>query len=221
MSALTSFKPSQPETLNVSLAEVEYLDQVHCAPAAYYQNLPPDHVRAWCSYRGFYGVPTLELILWLNPQLQGKRAIEVGSGGIGLGRFLGVTMTDSYQQVRNPETILYMLEHGQRPTCPADDVIEEDAETAVRKRKPDVVVASWLTQKWLPGDAEGNMHGPREEYILERCSTYIHIGNENIHGKKRLLKFPHETDYFPWLVSRAKDQSKNVIYVWHNPKPFR
>ncbi len=59
------------------------------------------------------------------------------------------------------------------------------------------------------------MHGPREEEIINACEMYIVIGNENTHGDKRILALPHETFKFPWLVSRAKDQTKNVIYVWN------
>jgi hypothetical protein len=58
------------------------------------------------------------------------------------------------------------------------------------------------------------MYGVEESVLLENCETYIHIGNEASHTDKRILKLPHETHRFPWLISRASDPSKNVIYVW-------
>lgn len=208
------------ELLNVGPREVEYLDEqvsvyVKLRPAAFWQALPPDHLRAWAGLNARYCIPTVELIDWLRERIGGRKALEIGAGQGDLGHHLGIPMTDSYVQSLNPSVLTYYLMAGQQPTVPPGDVIREDAETAVRTRKPKVVIGAWITEKFKGDhDVGGNMYGPREEYIIERCQTYISIGNENVHGKKRIMNVPHETHYFPWLVSRAKDPSKNVIYVW-------
>lgn len=51
---------------------------------------------------------------------------------------------------------------------------------------------------------------------LTMVREYIHVGNENVHGDKRILSLPHKTFRFPWIVTRAKDPSKNVIQVWRD-----
>lgn len=186
--------------------------------AFYHDYVQPDLLRVWCNKNARYGVVTRELLDWLLEQINHRTALEIGAGMGDLGSHLGIPMTDSYQQVDNPETKITMQACLQTPTRPPSNVLKANAQNAVLQFKPAVVIGSWITQHWLPGDEEGNMHGPREEQILKNCETYIHIGNENVHGNKRILKLPHETYKFPWLISRAKDPTKNVIWVWHNQK---
>lgn len=217
------------EIIDVTPWEVAYLDKLLLGedgrmlvkPHAFYQQQNPVHLRVWLNLHARYNVPTVELVDWLSEQIKGKTALEVGAGCGDLGYRLGITMTDSQQQVNEPATVDYIRLLGMKPTQPPPDVLAEDAENAVRKRKPDVVIAAWVTQRWKPGDEHGNMFGPREDYLLARCGKYILIGNENVHGQKRLLQVPHETHRFPWLVSRAQDQSKNLVYVWTNPSRWR
>lgn len=187
-------------------------------PAAVLRTLPPDLLRVWCVLRARYGLPTLELMLWLQTRINGRSALEIGAGMGDLGRLLCIRMTDSHQQVTDPDTIAYCQLTKQPPTRPPADVEKIDAQTAVLKYRPAVVLGSWITQRWLPGNKEGNQHGPREEHIIANSSEYIMIGNEHIHGRKRIMCLPHETFKFDWLVSRAKDQSANVIYCWRNIK---
>ena len=86
----------------------------------------------------------------------------------------------------------------------------------MKKYNPDVVFGSFVTQRWRnENDKDGNMWGPLEEEWVESGTMYIHIGNEVTHKNKRILNLPHETFHFPWLRSRAIDQSKNVIWVWN------
>lgn len=190
-------------------------DRLRCMPAAVLQTIPTDHLRAWAARCAIYNFPTWELVEWLKEKIAGRTALEIGAGNASLGFYLKIPMTDSYQQIDNPMVRLYFLSLGQKPTTPPPNVIKEDAETAVRTRKPQVVIGSWITQKWKTGDANGNEFGPREEYILERCQTYIHIGNEGVHNDKRIMAQPHETFSFPWLVSRSKKPELNRIWVWN------
>jgi len=129
---------------------------------------------------------------------------------------LGIPMTDSYQQVDDPATVAMMALWKQPATRPPREVLKMDATEAVTSIMPDVTIASWLTQRHLPGEDSGNHKGPLEEIIVGNTGVYIHIGNEDVHGNKRILAMKHETYRFDWLVSRARDQSKNVIYVWRN-----
>lgn len=221
--------PKEASVIHVKPSEVTYLDaqllqgdRLRLLPAAVYRQIPHAHLRLWASLHGRYGLPTQELIDWLKAQIGNRRALEIGAGCGDLGYHLGITMTDSYQQVDDPATAAHYAALRQVPTTPPPDVIKEDAENAVRKRKPQVVIGSWITEKWLPANVPwentGNYKGPREEYILDRCATYILVGNQNIHGKKRILKLPHAEFSFPWLVSRAADQTANRIYVWCRPR---
>ena len=185
-----------------------------------YRSLLSDEIRVWANLRGRYCLPTLELVNWLKEQIGGRTALEIGAGNGDLGYHLGIPMTDSYQQVKDPETVkdFALLDlAGVAPTRPPKDVIEEDGENAVRRRKPQVVVAAWVTQKYDPRSASphpGNYLGVRHEYVIERCQTFILIGNERVHGQSRALRLPHEKFAFPWLVSRAQMPELNRIWVW-------
>lgn len=171
--------------------------------------------RAWAARKARYGFPTRELLDWLLSRMNGRTAIEIGAGMGDLGYHLGITMTDSYQQQDNTLLGMAYSTLGQTPTTPPKDVIKLDAVEAVRSMKPQVVIGSWITQRWQEGDKEGNVFGVMEEQIIANCETYIVIGNETVHSRKRIMTSPHQVFKFPWLISRAKDQSLNVIYVWN------
>ena len=82
--------------------------------------------------------------------------------------------------------------------------------------KPKVVLGCWVTQKYRASDGPGtgSMFGTNEERIIERVDEYIHVGNKDIHAKKRICAKPHEAFQFPWLVSRSIVPEQDVIYVW-------
>jgi hypothetical protein len=172
-----------------------------------------DALLAWAVHRARYQLVTTELIDWLRERIAGRRAIEVGAGHGDLGYHLGIPMTDSYAQCA-PEVALQILTMGQQPTRPPPSVEELDAVVAVMKYEPQVVVASWLTQRWHHGEREGFVLGPEEDRIVKNVESYIHVGNVDVHGSKRILARPHESIHAPWLVSRGIDPAMNVIYVW-------
>lgn len=218
------------ELIDTTGIDLEHLDslwtvggRLRLLSAQEFRVVPHDQLRVWCGKRGRYGIPTIELIQWLKDRIGERMAIEVGAGNGDLGYHLGIPASDSYVQQHNPSvTSLYTLS-GQAPTNPNPlDVVKVDAERAVQIFKPDVVVASWLTRKFVKGvdvdgRAEASVYGPMEEKILKGCAEYIHIGNMGSHSQKTLLSLPHETHYLPWLVSRAQDQSLNVVHIWKNP----
>lgn len=210
----------------LALIDATLLDEVggiKVLPAEAYAAFNRNDLLVWANMRGNYGFPTLELVNWLKARIAGRRAIEIGAGNGNLGVHLGIPMTDSYQQVDDEETKAYFALYGITPTNPPTSVEKEDGENAVRRRKPEVVVACYVTEKFQPrpGDflAKGNQRGIRYDYIIERCDTFILIGNESIHGKNRAMGIPHETFYFPWIISRALKPELNRIWVWDRLKP--
>lgn len=190
-------------------------------PAATFQDLHPVALRVWCHQRARYAIPTLELVSWLRARIAGREALEIGAGNGDLGYLAGIRETDS--AIQQLDAKAFFLLSGQPPTNPPPTVRRIDALEAVCKFRPRVVVAAWFTRKFevgkdREGHAQASMFGVREEEILEQVETYIHIGNENIHSQKTILKLPHETIKFPGLLSRTADQGTNVIYVWERGK---
>lgn len=214
----------------INLEDVSYLDKIlldgdGCSrflkplPAAELQALPHIHLRQWAMEKARYQFVTTELLRWLGDFIGDRAAIEVGSGQGDLGWHLAIHMTDNYCQQR-PEMLMYysMLRHT--PTNPPPEVEKIDAVEAVKKYRPKVVVASWVTQKALPSDdgtsIGANFYGPDEFDILtdDAVEAYVHIGNMDSHKDKRIFNVKHRRFSFSWLVSRARDQSQNAIWVW-------
>lgn len=186
-------------------------------PAATFTAFPPAQLRLWCHLRARYALPTLELIKWLRNRIAGRSALEIGAGNADLGYLLGIRETDS--GIQQGDAKAFFLLSGQPPTNPPPTVRRMDALDAIDKFRPQVVVAAWFTRKFIPGQdregqAQGSIFGVRDEDIIDRVETYIHIGNEKIHGQKTALRLPHETIKLPGLLSRTSDQATNVIYVW-------
>lgn len=228
--SFTNWAVPQGQTVRVSPKMLALLDEtlldrngrIKLLPASTYAAIPYQDLRIWANMRSQYGLPTAELITWLKERIAGRKAIEIGAGNGNLGIHLGIPMTDSYQQVDDAETRLYFAAYGIEPTNPPSDVEKEDGENAVRRRKPQVVVACYVTEKFDARSnditAKGNMRGIRYDYIIERCDTFILIGNELTHGKNRALSLPHEKLHFPWLFSRSEKPDLNRIWVRERKK---
>lgn len=174
----------------------------------------PLMLRVWCHKQARYGIPTRELVDWLKIMINGREAIEVGSGNGDLGYHVGICETDNYCQVDAPQIREAMRRMGQPVVRPKPSVKKLDAVEAVAKYRPRVVVAMWVTQFGGPSTPQSCPVGVKEREIIDRVDQYILIGNEGTHGKKKIMDLPHETFSFPWLVSRAADQSKNRVWVW-------
>lgn len=193
------------------------MDRLKLLPAVEYEKFNRDHLMVWMVKTGRYNLPTVELVEWLREQIGDRTVIEAGAGCADLSYHLGIQATDSFMQHR-PEIKLYYQALGQQVTEPPEDVLKFDAVEAVEHFKPQVVVASWLTQKidekeWSE-DSQGNIWGADEGELIGKVDCYIHIGNERVHGRKSALSIPHKEYRPPWLVSRGIDQSQNVIYIW-------
>lgn len=207
--------------------DVKYLDEIlldekglpRPVPFLTLAKFPISHLVQWGNEKGVYTIPTVELIEWLKDAIGGRKAIEICAGHGAIARSLGIVATDSYIQTK-PEMMAFYRSIGQNPIQPPTDVYEFEANEAVDTLHPQVVVASFATQKYQVGD-EGppkigsSVYGVDEISMLQKIQTYINIGNDQSHGDKRILKYPHETYRFPWLVTRCMHQEQNHIKVWH------
>lgn len=184
-----------------------------------WRQVDPLQLRLWCRRHARYGIPTTGLVNWLREFIDGRRAIEVGAGMGDLGFHLGIPMSDNASQTDEPMAAAYFALTKQPPTRPPLDVVRLEAVEAVLDAGPGaVVIASWLTQKYKPGDAHGCMFGPDEDelldIVLDGGGRYVHIGNEAVHGDKRILKRRHDKLRLPFLISRASRPDLDVVYVF-------
>ncbi|MCC5612034.1 hypothetical protein LC612_36205 [Nostoc sp. CHAB 5834] len=164
---------------------------------------------------GLYLLPTTELIAALKLAIEGRSAIEIGSGGGLLAQSLGIPATDNKMQDWPHIRALYES-MGQKAVPYGKNVEELDAVAAVRKYRPQVVIASWVTHKYDPNrqQAGGNEYGVIEEDILGACETYIFIGNRKVHAHKSIWARPHTLIEPPWLYSRAFNGTPDFIAIW-------
>lgn len=203
--------------------DVEYLDDLlldngllQVRPASVLSAIPPVHLSIWGNKKGIYCLPTVELIDWLRERIAGRSAIEICSGNGAIGRALGIPRTDSYNQT-TPTMLAYYRLYGQTPIFPPEDVQKFEANEAVDYFKPEVVVGSYVTQKYIPSD-EGvvgsSLFGVDEILLVPKVKTYITIGNQSSHGDKRICQRAHKVFNFPWLFTRTMEPEGNGIYVW-------
>lgn len=209
--------------------DTSYLDPIlldgkfmRALPAAELLKFPVEHLAQWGHRKCRYTLITHELIAWLKEQIGERSCVEICAGMGDIGNALGVPMTDSYQQVRDPATILLYKMSSQPTIQPPKEVQEIFANAAVRALKPKVVIGSWVTQLYQCGDEENrvgsNVNGPNEFDILDHCETYIHLGNLLTHKDKRLLQRAHEDYKFAWYVTRSMTPQHNMIWVWDRNK---
>ncbi len=194
-------------------------------PASVLRELPETELAAWCMQRMRYGLVTEELITFLR-ELQAREniapedTIEIGAGMGDLGHLLNVRMTDSAMQT-TPDMRLYYGSLGQPIIDPPSDVDRIEAVAAVKKYRPKMVIASWVTQLYRDGDTPkkigSSIYGVDEEWIVRNVDCYVHIGNSVTHAKQRVGELIHWFVQEPWLVSRAADQSANRICIWKRP----
>lgn len=191
--------------------------QLQVMPASFYAQWPQNDLSIWCVKRGFYCLPTLELVEFVRDQIDCEDTVEIGAGNGALGRAVGVTLTDSYQQERPDVQELYSNELGQATVPYGKDVEKLTALEAVEKYRPRVVLAAWVTHRFdrQRTDLRGNMHGVDEGKLLGKrfVKKYIFVGHERVHGTKPILSRRHATHRLPFLYSRAFDR-RDVVWVW-------
>lgn len=184
-------------------------------PAAFYACTSVDERAALGVRQAAYVLPTVELVNWLKRSIGGRRAIEIGAGNGALAEAVGVTATDNCMQSR-PEIAMLYAGMGQPAIKYGRNVQPYAADKALKKFRPRVVVAAWVTHLFDPArpEAEGNQYGVREEDVIAGCETYIFIGNRHVHRNKSIWSLPHRAFEPPWLYSRAHNGSRDFIAVW-------
>lgn len=189
--------------------------------AADLDRLPWESLRIWCHMHARYHLPTVELVEWLRERIGGRKAIEIGAGHGDLARALGCPATDSKIQDQEDVRAYYRLT-GQ-PTIAYPDFVEKlEAGAAIRAHDPDVVVAAWVTE-WIsprrtPPPQGGSIYGVHERAIVASGRTYVLIGAEKVHGRKRIMALPHERHELPFVRSRSREG--NCVWIW-NPEGRR
>jgi hypothetical protein len=205
---------------NLALPDLLNSDgQLKILTAAEYDSIPPDALRLWCHQYARYGLPTIELIHWLEDRIAGQKAIEIGSGAGDLAHALAIPATDNRMQ--EWPTIRWHYEMIGQPVIRYPDFVQDlDALDAITQLKPDVVLASWVTQ-WIDPNLPfpehgGNAWGVKEDEILKTGCTYILIGNIKVHGHKKIMSEPHEEFILPFLRSRATYPQLDRVWVWND-----
>lgn len=183
-------------------------------PAAWWSRYTRDEIARFGHYHGYYAIPTEELVEWISTRIDGRKAIEIGAGSGVLGEALGITATDSRMQ-DNP-TIRALYSSAYQPTITYGPRVKTfDAWVAVKTLKPRVVVAAWVTHKFVRAQdwRGGNTFGVNFAAILG-LADLIFVGNEHTHRNSPLLDWTHEHYTFPWLISRAHTDAPNFVGVW-------
>lgn len=179
-----------------------------------YEAFDWDSLRYFCHKNARYGLPTIELVDYLKQQINGRSAIEIGAGHGDLGYHLGIPTTDSRAQ-EIPKYRNWMMAHFQPPIVYPDDIEMYDAQDAIDKYKPQVVVSSWVTHKWIAGKTQhGFEQGIEQEKILPLCETYILVGNDAIHKDAPVMKKAHRKVRRDFVLSRGSKRNLNYIYIW-------
>lgn len=184
-------------------------------PASYYRSTSASERAAFGVRNGIYGLPTQELVDWIHERLGDRSAIEIGAGHGALAAALDIPATDSRQQ--EDPAIAERLAAFNQPVVQYGAHVEKlDALAAIAKYQPQVVIASWVTHKYLPArhEAGGNQDGVDEEAVIAACDAYIFVGNTRVHAPKSIWSLPHTRIEPDWLFSRAYNGSPEFISVW-------
>jgi hypothetical protein len=209
------------EILHANLELPDLLDQndiLKLLDAKSYDAIVPKALLLWCHQHARYGLPTAELIEWLKERIADRKAIEIGSGAGDLAYHLGIPGTDNKMQKRR--AIQKYYQSISQPTIRYPRFVQNlDALDAVQEYQPQVVIASWVTE-WIdpnlpPPPAGGNAWGVKEDKILATGCTYILIGNQKVHGSKKIMSTPHQEIILPFLRSRAIYPELNRVWIWN------
>lgn len=183
-----------------------------------YEKYSSDNLRYFCWLNARCGIPTVELVDYLKSIINGRTAIEIGSGHGDLGRYLNIPLTDSRMQ-EEPEIKSFYYRIGHPTIKYPEDVEKLEALEAVKKYKPQVVIASWVCP-YSPHDTTygSSPRGIEEDKLLELVDTYIMIGNLVTHGDKPIRKLKHQEINEKFIISRATNPENNRIFIWDKEK---
>lgn len=188
-------------------------------PASFYAEATAEE-RAWLGLRhGLYLLPTFELLGWLARHIGERSAIEIGAGNGVMADALGIPATDSHLQDL-PEIARYYIALGQPTITYGPKVIKLEASAAVKRFRPEVVIAAWITHRYNSRRqwAGGNQHGPNVDWIRDRVDEFVFIGNTETHKRHPLMAevYAEHVTYPEWLFSRARG-GQDFIAWWSRP----
>lgn len=206
---------------NIHHVEKKLLNEegyINMLPAAEYETITLNELRLFCFLHARYGLPTTETIMLIQSIIDGRTAIEIGAGHGDFGRCLNIPMTDSRLQEDEQIAAFYIMA-GQPVIHYPPEIEKLDALSAVEKYEPQVVVGSWVTEWINPRQTSpphgGSMYGVKEKEMISKIETYILIGNDSIHGKKKIMRKKHKTIKGDFLKSRSGMPELNRIYIWN------
>lgn len=191
------------DTFNLKLYSLEDYERL----------LTPMEICYFAWKHGLYQLPTIEFIEHLKLHMIGANVllsdvIEIGAGAGQIGRHLGIRMTDSKLQ-EEPEIQAYYAAVGQPLIKYHPDVEKIDANSAVIKYQPKIVIGCWITE--FPQ----LIFGVKEPEMMKLINQYVFVGNRIPHTGKPLLE-GRSSDYYPWLVSRSFHPEENRIWIINN-----
>lgn len=207
--------------------DISYLDSIltlpHTKPVHHdvLKNIPQHHLSLWCLKNGYYQIPSYQLIHYLRKHIDSgvsNIAIEIGAGNGCIGRNLGIPITDNCLQLR-PDISAYYASLEQPIINYPADIVNLNAEEAIKYYNPTIVIGCWITERIKGGITIGAIEGPDEDFIMTYPSVekYIMVGNLNTHGNKALLKNKKykSTILQPeWLYTRSMAKSQNCILIF-------
>lgn len=205
---------------DISPMMLDSQSRLKVVPAEVLQQTTKEERALFGVLNAYYGLPTAELVAFLKDFIGDRSALEIGAGHGGLAKALGIPATDNKQQER-PDIRAYYEALKQPVIRYGENVEKLDAMAAVKKYRPQVVVASWVTHKYNESrpQAGGNEDGVVEEDILDSCEAYVFIGNDKVHANKSLWSRPHEKLTPYWVYSRAANGSSDFIAIWRKTAP--
>jgi hypothetical protein len=250
------FSAIEIEQENVDLNRVQaIIDQIYGSdnriypiPYSFIKNDNDDTLNFVMQACALYTFPTCELCEWLNSQIdddseyEPHSAIEICAGTGWIGRQLGIPITDLKAQ-EDPVMAGLMMQMVTKPVTYSDDVEKLEAQEAIAKYKPDIVIGSFVSSKknilhnnkkktmilkevspmgitiehnlMELAEKELPFFGVDVEKVIKTCWKTILVCNLRTHRTQSYLKIPHQSLSFPWLVTRG-DVSQARILVFEN-----
>jgi len=184
-------------------------------PYADLKSFTQTQICVFCHKHAIYQLPTTELIEFLKAHTKDVTAIEIGAGNGCIGRNVGIKMTDNKMQTWDDIKLTYLIA-GQPVITYGQDVETIPAIDAIKRYKPETVIACWVTHKWVDDAHQGNYWGVQEEEIFTNgVKKYVHVGNWQTHVRKPILKkVRFDIVQAPWIVSRSMSYEENVIFIF-------
>jgi len=192
-------------------------------PMDFYAQFSQADLSGFCLRHGLYCLPTVELVDKINELIleasPTRSAIEIGSGNGVLGKALGIPCTDNHMQ-EDPAVIALYRTMRQPVVTYGPHVERLDAEAAVARHRPEVVVAAWVTHIYNAAEHQrgGNVIGVDEVAMLSQIRRYIFVGNVSVHQHKPLLDLPYIVHESNAVFSRSLTPEGNAVVVWDNPE---